>query len=160
MSSVTEITQIAAGLAGIALTLGLVFALLQNEIGVASGAPGVMAHVTEQIIAIIVCFAVVLAAPDVGNLVGQLVKGATSPAGVISVGKELGAFVVRIAISGAGILLAVFTSSAAIGTQLATLFGRPSSGGAIIARLGMVIVSGILTLLSIQIANMIIAAAH
>jgi len=159
-STVAEITQICAGLAGVALTVGLVLAMLQNQIGVASGAPGAIAHTTEQIIAIIVCFAVALAAPDVGKLVSGVVGAATSSAGIISVGRELGGFVVRIAISGAGVLMAVFTSSTAVGTQLATMLGRPSAGGAIMARLGMVIISGVLTLLSLQLANLIITAAH
>lgn len=160
MNQITgEILSLCAGVAGTLLTVGLVLAALQAQIGVAAGNPGVVAHVTEQIIAIIVCFIVAISAKDIGTKVADLAKGAGGPGGFVVSVSNLGGFVVRMVILSAGAGLAFFTSKEAVAAQIASVLGSPNAAAAILVRLGLVIISGVVTLLSLEIARLVISSA-
>lgn len=160
MSAITgEILSLCAGVAGALLTVGLVLAALQIQIGIAAGNSGVVAHVTEQIIAIIVCFIVAVSAKDIGAHVADLAQGAGGPGGFIVSVSNLGGLVVRMAILSAGAGLAFFISKEAVSAQIASLLGSPNTIATIFVRLGMVFISGVVTLLSLEIARLIVGSA-
>ena len=67
--------------------------------------------------------------------------------------------VVNILMLTGGAAMVLFVVGGSVGAQLATLAGHPNARATAVAKVGMALVTGVLTLMGVQIANVIITAA-
>lgn len=155
---VAEIVRLSAAVGGAYLTVGLVLAMAETQVGLLSGAPRALTQVTERVILIAFCFAVVVSAPDLGGQVTAMVSGAMDGGGAVAAWRALAGLVVRILIFSAGALLTLSVTAGSLAAQFAVMLGQPNARAVVATRIGLAIVSGALTLVSVQLANLILSA--
>lgn len=155
---VGEIVSMCAAAAGVYLTVGLVLLAVELQIGGSTGMPHAMANVVERAVAIVVCFVVAVAAKDLGGQVATMMTVINNNGDAVAVWRALGTLVVRLAIGAAGAGMALFVTSSSFSAQVASMLGQPDAHATAVVRIGMAVITGVVTLLSMQIANLIIAA--
>jgi hypothetical protein len=161
VATVSEVITICTGLAGIYLVGAILFAAAQSHLGAIGGQPNVLADLTDRIILAVICFAVAISARSLGGAVSQIVS-ATTPtdaASALALWQALAGFVVNTVIYSLGASLAVGFATGAFSAQLATLAGQPHAMSSAWTRLLMVVATGVLTLVSVTLADAIIQAA-
>jgi hypothetical protein len=156
---VAEVVKLGAGLAGIYLTVTLLLAFVQGQIGAATGSPVVMARVFEQGLLIAFCFAVVVTANSLASAAAGMLSAAASADEALAVWKALAQLLVNIVVFSTGAGLTLLVATGAFAGQLATAVGQPGAAATAAVRVGLALVCGALTLLAVTVANTIIAAA-
>jgi hypothetical protein len=157
-SVVAEIVRLSAAIGAAYLTVGLVLVMAETQVGLLSGTPQALARVTERIILIAFCLAVVVSAPDLGGQVAGMVSGAMDGGGAVAVWQALAGLVVRILILSAGALLTLSVTAGSLAAQLAAILGQPNARAVAVTRLGLAVVVGVLTLVSVQMAKLILSS--
>ena len=158
MAVLAEVMQWAGGLAAIYFTVALLMTTAQAHVGAISGRAGVMAELYERAIPVIVCLAVVASAAALGNAISQSMAGGVQDAvGAVALWRSLAEFAVEAVILSVGASLAVGFASGVLGAQLGLLSGQPGTMAAVTARLLLVTVTGVLTLLAVRLAGLVIA---
>lgn len=155
---VSEVITLCTGLAGIYLVGTVVFAAAQSHLGAISGQPGVLADLTDRLVPAVICFAVAVSARSLGEAVSQIIS-ATTPTdttSALTLWQALASFVVQTVIYSMGASLAVGFATGAFSAQLATLMGQPYAMSSAWTRLLMIVATGVLTLVSVTLANAII----
>ncbi len=158
---VAEITRLGAGLAGLYLTVTLVVSLAQSHLGSISGQPHVLADMLDRIIPVLICFAVAVTANELGSRVSQIVTTATATdaPGALSLWQALAGFVVNTVIYSVGASLAAGFATGAFSAQLAVFAGKPNALSQAQTRLGLTVLTAVLTLVSVTLAQAILRAA-
>lgn len=152
-----EVMQWAGGLGAIYFTVALVMTLAQAHVGASAGRTGVLVELYERLIPIVVCLAVVASAVALGDAVGQsMTSGVQDAAGAMALWRGLAEIVVQAVLLSVGASLAVGFASGVLGAQLSVLTGQPGTLAALAARLLLVALTGVLTLLAVRLAGMVI----
>ncbi len=155
---VGEVVSMCAAAAGVYLAIGLVLLAVELQIGGSTGMPQAMAHVVERAVAIVVCFVVAVTAKDLGGQVATMMTVVNNNGDATALWRALGTLVARLAIGAAGTGMALFVTSSSFSAQVASMIGQPDTHATAVVRIGMAVITGVVTLLSMQIANLIIAA--
>lgn len=160
VSVVAEIITLCAGLAGIYFVGTVVLAAAQSHLGAISGRPGVLADMLDQIVPAVICFAIALSAQSLGSEVSRILSTTTpsSASDSLALWQALASFVVNTIIYASGAGLAAGFATGAFSAQLAVFAGQPHVLSTLWTRLLMVVGTGLLTLVSVTIANAIIQA--
>lgn len=111
---------------GLYLTVALLLALTQGQIGVFSGAPHALAHVVEQVPLIALCFAVVIPADSLAGGVAGLLSGVSSGAQAVTLWKGLAQLLVDIILFSTGAGMALFVAGSGVAAQVAELLRQPN----------------------------------
>ena len=159
---VGEALQVFGSLAGIYLTGTIVFSLAQANIEAAtSGRPSVLADAQERIVPAVICFIVAVCAKTLSEQTPVSPAGSWATTAVTAVGvwKAIAAFVIQIVLYSAGAVMAVGFATGGLAAQVAVLTGQPGALSQGWMRLLLVGATGILTLVSVQMANWIVQAA-
>ena len=156
---VQEIVRMCAFAGGLFLVVGLVAAMLEAQLGSISGTPFALARVTERVILITFCLAVVVSAGEAGAQVSAILSKYCTGEHPFEIWRLLAQMVVNILMLTGGAAMVLFVVGSSVGAQLATLAGHPNARATAIAKVGMALVTGVLTLMGVQIANVIITAA-
>ncbi len=152
-----EVMRWAGGLAAIYFTVALVLAIAQGHLGSVAGRAGVMVELYERSIPLVVCLGVVASAAALGKGVGAAVSpGVHDAAGAVALWRSLAQFVVDAVILSAGASLAVGFATGVLSGQIGLLIGAPGALASTWARLLLVVVTGALTLLAVQVARVIV----
>ena len=152
---VAEITQIGAGLAGIYLAVALAVSLAHSHLGSISGQPHVLADALDRIIPVVICFAVAVTANDLGNSISALASAtaAADATSTLMLWQALAGFVVNTIILSIGASLSVGFAIGAFSAQLAVFTGQPNAVSTAWTRLGLTVLTAVLTLISMTLAN-------
>lgn len=158
---VSEVISLCTGLAGIYLVGTVLFTAAQSHLGAVAGQPNILADLTDRLVPAVICFAVAVSARSLGDAVSQIVSGATptDTASALALWQALAGFVVNTVIYSMGASLAVGFATGAFSAQLAALMGQPYAMSSAWTRLLMIVATGVLTLLSVTLANAIIQTA-
>ncbi|MCC6191681.1 MAG: hypothetical protein IT318_21850 [Anaerolineales bacterium] len=154
---IAEVMQWAGGLGAIYFTVALVTTLAQAHVGAIAGRTGVLVELYERAIPIIVCLAVVASAAALGDAVGRwMTSGVQDATGAVALWRGLAEIVVQAVLMTVGASLAVGFASGVLGAQLSLLGGQPGILSALAARLMLVVLTGVLTLLAVRLAGLVI----
>ena len=156
---VTDVVKLCAGAGGLYLFVGFVATMLEAQLGSISGTPFALARVTERVILITFCLAVLVSARGLGDQVKVLLCAKQVGPDPFELWRLLTQMVVNILVLAGGAAMVLFVVGSSVGAQLATLAGHPNARATAVAKVGMALVTGVLTLMGVQIANVIIAAA-
>lgn len=87
-----------------------------------------------------------------------MVSGAMDGGNAVAVWQALAGLVVRILIFSAGALLTLSVTAGSLAAQLAAMLGQPNARAVATTRIGLAVAAGALTLVSVQMANLILSA--
>jgi hypothetical protein len=151
---IAEVTGLGAGLAGLYFTVGLVVTIAQSHAAAIAGQTWRLADLKEQLIPIVLCFAVAGTASQLSAQLGSILSGApSSPGEALKVWQALASFVVNTIIFSTGASLAVGIATGAFAAQLAVFVGRPDAVSSAWMRLVMVTLTAALTMTSVSLAQ-------
>lgn len=155
-TTLSEVVSLGSGLASIFFSIALVATLLQAHLNTIAGQPRALADVLERLLSIVVCFAVAQSAPQVGAQVASLTAtGATGAEAALTLWHNVASVLVKILLASVGASLAVGVATGALSAQLEVLSGQPQRLSSIWVRVGLVVMTAVLTLLSLQLADMV-----
>lgn len=157
VAAAAELIRLCSGLVGIYVMGMILWAAVQSHWGALSGRPHSLADLADQISLAAVCGAITLNAQRLSEAVTQLI--ATAPqneSSVLAVWQALANFVVTVVIHSIGASLAVGVATGAFSAQAAALTGQPQVLSSTWARLAGVVATGLITLLSVTLANAIL----
>ena len=160
-ATIAEVLQLGTGLAGLYLTVALVVTLAQAHLGVVTGQPRALADVLERVIPVVLCFAVAVTAPGLGRDVSELVSGVapSNAATALALWHALASLVVKTIILSIGASLAVGIATGAFSAQLAVFVGQPNGLSSAWACIGLVVLTAVLTITSVTLADVILQLA-
>lgn len=154
---IAEVTGLGAGLAGLYFTVGLVVTIAQSHAAAIAGQTWRLADLKEQLIPIVLCFAVAGTASQLSAQLGSILSGApSSPGEALKVWQALASFVVNTIIFSTGASLAVGIATGAFAAQLAVFVGRPDAVSSAWMRLVMVTLTAALTMTSVALAQSVL----
>lgn len=155
---ISEVITLCTGLAGIYLMGTILFAAVQSHLGAIGGQPNILADLTDRIIPAVICLAVAVSARSLGDAVSQIASATTptNASNALALWQALASFVVNTVIYSLGASLAVGFATGAFSAQLAALAGQPHAMSSAWTRLLMVVATGVLTLVSVTLANAIL----
>ncbi len=152
-----EVVELATGLIGLYLAVATVTTLAQGHFQAITGQPGALAEVLNRFLPVVICAAVAVSARALGEDIAALVSAsaATEVAAALALWRALAAFVVRAVIlcAAAGLTAALVGGVAA--TQLAIAFGLPRAVASGWHRIGLILLTGVLTIAGLNVANAI-----
>lgn len=155
---IAEITRLAAGLAGLYFTVSLVVTIAQSHAAAIAGQTWRLADLKEQLIPIVLCFAVAGTASQLSDELRNILASAppSDPGAALGMWQALASFVVNTIIFATGASLAVGFATGAFSAQLAVLAGQPDALSSAWSRLVMVTLTAVLTLMSVVVAQTIL----
>lgn len=155
-STLAEVVALGSGLAGLFFSVALVGTLLQAHLNTVAGQPRAVADLLERLLPIVVCFAVAQSAPQVGAQVAALTaSGATGAEAALALWHSVANVLVKMLLGSVGASLAVGVATGALSAQLEVLSGQPQRLSAIGVRVGLVVLTAVLTLLSLQLVDLV-----
>lgn len=157
-ATLSEVITLCTGLASIYLVGTMLFAAVQSHLGAIGGQPHVLADLTDRVIPSVICLAVAVSARSLGDAVSQIVSTMppTNATSALALWQALASFVVNTVIYSLGASLAVGFATGAFSAQMAALAGQPHAMSSAWTRLWMVAATGVLTLVSVTLANAIL----
>lgn len=154
---VTELTGLGAGLAAIYFTVSLVMTIAQSHAAAIAGQTQLLADLKERLIPIVLCVAVAATAHQLGDEVRTLLaSGAADASAALSLWHALAGLVINTILFSTGATLAVGFATGAFAAQLAAFVGRPDVLSTAWLRLVMVILTAVLTLISLNLAQAVL----
>lgn len=154
---IAEVTGLGAGLAGLYFTVGLVVTIAQSHAAAIAGQTWRLADLKEQLIPIVLCFAVAGTASQLSAQLGSILSGApSSPGETLKLWQALASFIVNTIIFSTGASLAVGIATGAFAAQLAVFVGRPDAVSSAWMRLVMVTLTAALTMTSVALAQSVL----
>jgi hypothetical protein len=160
-NSVLDLVQVFVALGGIYFSVALVLNLAQAQLASATGDSIGHARALQQGIAMVILLSIAVSVKPLAGAIAPYFYGANFEArnavtdlnSAFEVWRQLANFVVRLAIGGGGIFLTISAVYSGAGMQLAKAAGMPVGVARAVGKFGMAVGGGILTLLSMVIAN-------
>jgi hypothetical protein len=154
---IAEVTGLGAGLAGLYFTVGLVVTIAQSHAAAIAGQTWRLADLKEQLIPIVLCFAVAGTASQLSAQLGSILSGApSSPGEALKLWQALASFIVNTIIFSTGATMAVGIATGAFAAQLAVFVGRPDAVSSAWMRLVLVTLTAALTMTSVALAQSVL----
>lgn len=156
------LTQVFASLAGLYFTGVVVLNLAQAHLETIAGIPSALATMLDRLIPAVICFVVAANATSVGNEVAKImgIASAQDAAGVFLLSKLIVEFIVNVILYSIGASLAVGFATGALAAQLSAFTNQPGALSNAWIRIGLTVLTGMLTLLSVTLSNAMIQAIH
>lgn len=155
---VAEIVRLGTGLAGVYFAAAVVLAIAKGHLSAMAGEPAAMSEIVQQVTFAVVCLVVALMS---GSLSGQvnaiLAVEAQDPTQATRMWKTLAEHVLNAVILSTGATMGIGVAFGTFAAQLAAMAGEPGARATLVSRVGLVLMTGVLTLLSMKIANALLA---
>jgi hypothetical protein len=158
-TAVDEWVAIIAGIIAIYFFVSLVVNLAQAQLSTATGDVIGHAHALQQAIAMIILLAVAASSSTLVPALQAHLSPETAPkTGVeaVDVWRGIAQFVVSVVVGGIGIFTTISAVYTSLGAQIGLALGAPSSTSRSIIRLLVLISGGIITFVSVGLANWLI----
>lgn len=158
LAVLAEVMQWGGGLGAIYFTGALLMTIVQAHVGAIAGRANVMADLYEGSIPIIVCLGILASAAALGDAVTQSIAGGAQDATTaVALWRGLAETVVRVVILSVGASMAVGFATGVLGAQIGAMTGQPGVLHSMATRIGLVLLTGVLTLLAVRLAGLAIA---
>jgi hypothetical protein len=159
VQAVTEVVRWASIIATGYLAAGFTLHLAQAHWSSLTGEARSLSQAADGLAPLVICFVIAVTATQLANQLKDIVQqGAPDLPGSRALAEALANFVINTVIFSIGATLAGGVAAGLFSAQLASLIGQPQALGATWARLGLVVVTGLLTVLSVGIAQAIVQA--
>jgi hypothetical protein len=160
-NTVLDLVQVFVALGGIYFSVALVLNLAQAQLASATGDTIGHARALQQGIAMVILLSVAVSVKPLAGAIAPYFYGANFAAenvitdldSAYEVWRQLANIVVRLAIGGGGTFLTINAVYSGAGIHLAKAAGMPVGMSQAVGKLGMAVGGGVLTLLSMVIAN-------
>ena len=160
-NTVLDLVQVFVALGGIYFAVALVLNLAQAQLASATGDSIGHARALQQGIAMVILLSIAVSVKPLAEAIAPYFYGAnfTAPNVVTNfnsayeVWRQLANIIVRLAIGGGGTFLTINAVYSSAGIHLAKAAGMPVGVAQAVGRLGVAVGGGVLTLLSMVIAN-------
>src|SRR5689334_19994712 len=159
---VSEILAVASGAASVWFTLQVVITLAEAHGAAVSGAPVALASITNKVIPALICVIIAVNAHEMGEQFKDILGRATptDAAGTFTLWSAIALVVIRTIIYCIGASLTVGFSTGALSAQLAVFTGSPNVLSNLKIRLLAVTLTGLGTVLSLTLVQVIAAVTH